>query len=72
MASINIDIDLNDFDDDEIVDELEARGYHVSKDENIDIFNDEDFMLMLNLIDSVPETWEIRRLRDKLILARFG
>jgi hypothetical protein len=72
MTSITIDIDLDDFDDDEIVDELVARGYHVSKNKDIDSFTDEDFMLMLNLIDGVTETIEIRRLRDKLILARFG
>jgi len=32
MTYINIEIDLNDFDDNDLIDELEGRGYRVVED----------------------------------------
>ena len=34
--TVCIDVDLEDFDDDELVDELEDRGYTVTKDPAVD------------------------------------
>ena len=39
MAHVTVDIDINDFEDDELVEELESRGYNVSK-KVIDNFSD--------------------------------
>ena len=36
MASMYVDIDLNDVDDDELIEELEARGYTVNEVTNTD------------------------------------
>ena len=33
MASMYVDIDLNDVDDDELIDELKSRGYKVIEDD---------------------------------------
>lgn len=33
MASMYVEIDLNDVDDDELIDELKCRGYKVYEDE---------------------------------------
>lgn len=33
MAYIEVDVNLEDFEDQELIDELEERGYYVSEDE---------------------------------------
>lgn len=53
MTTINTDIevDLNDFDDWELREELEIRGYYVSRDSVVDLddMNDEDLIDELKL-----------------------
>lgn len=34
MAYVSVDVDLDEFDDDELIDELESRGYKVLEDQN--------------------------------------
>mgnify|MGYP001051206182 CR=1 FL=1 len=70
--TVDVDVDLDEFDDDEIVDELEHRGYYVSKDKASQGFNREDWQFLLDLLDKQPETWYTRRVREKLSEARFG
>lgn len=36
MASMYVDIDLNDVDDDELIEELESRGYKISEEADTD------------------------------------
>ena len=74
MASITVDVDvyLDEFDDDEIIDELNHRGYYVSKDEPSEGFDREDWQFLLDLLDKNPETWYTRRVREKVSEARFG
>lgn len=43
MAMVEVNVDLGDFEDDELIEELEDRGYTIDKDEE-----DDD--------DEVPET----------------
>lgn len=43
MAYITIDVDIDEFDDDDLIEELEDRGYTIDKDEEEDE-------------DEVPET----------------
>jgi hypothetical protein len=73
MASVtvDVDVDLNDFEDKEIIDELTYRGYNVSKEVSEE-FSNEDWDMMLSMFDNVKETWETRRLRDKIFKARHG
>ena len=74
MATVTVDVDvyLDEFDEDEIVEELEGRGYTVTKYQEVNTFDREDWQLLLELVDSVPETVYTRRVRDKLMEARHG
>lgn len=74
MPTITVDVDvyLDEFDEDEIVDELESRGYYVSKDKPSEGFEREDWQFLLDLLDKQPETWYTRRVREKVSEARFG
>ena len=76
MAYITVDVDINldEFDDDEIVEELEARGYYVQKESfefnKLDKY-DLDFMLdLVNTSDNPLYTKST--LREKLLGARYG
>jgi hypothetical protein len=72
MAYVTVDVDLDEFDDDEIVAELEARGYTVLEAEEVKKFEMEDWKLLLEIIDTVPETVYTRRVREKLMNQRWG
>jgi len=69
---VDVDIDLDDFDDDELVDEMEHRGYFVSKEESRESFDMEDWKLLLEMVDNTPETVYTRRVREKLMNQRWG
>ena len=73
MAHVTVDVDvyLDEFDDDEIVAELEARGYTVNKGDVLG-FDMEDWKLLLEIVDTVPETVYTRRVREKLMNQRWG
>ena len=77
--TVTVDVDvyvddvINEMDDQELIDELEGRGYNVIKgnaeQEGFDRF---DWQFILELIDRQRPNWELRRLREKVIGARFG
>ena len=71
-VTVDVDIDLDQFDDDEIVAELEARGYTVLEQEEVKKFEMEDWKLLLEIIDTGPETVYTRRVREKLMNQRWG
>lgn len=70
--TIEVDIDLDDFDDQELIDEIEHRGYVVkTEDNNSDILDREDWIFLLQIFDRIPVTWETRRLRDKILSVSY-
>jgi hypothetical protein len=71
MATITVDVYLDEFNEDDIVNELEHRGYYVSKDTPSEGFDREDWQFLLDLLDKQPETWYTRRVREKLSESRF-
>lgn len=71
-VTVDVDVDLDEFDDDEIVDELEHRGYYVSKDNPSEDFDREDWQFLLEILDKTPENWYTRRVRDKIFQARYS
>ena len=71
-VTVDVDIDLDAFDDDEIVAELEARGYTVLEQEEVKKFEMEDWKLLLEIVDTVPETVYTLRVREKLMNQRWG
>ena len=77
--TVTVDVDvyvddvINEMDDQELIDELSSRGYTVVKDEKVvEAFEREDLKLLIEIIDQTPETIYTRRVRDKLMKARFG
>ena len=75
--TVTVDVDvfvddvLEDLDDQELIDELNSRGYTVSKGVERESFDREDWQFLLEMIDKQPEHWYTRRVRDKLMDARF-
>jgi hypothetical protein len=75
--TVTVDVDvfvddvLEDLDDQELIDELNSRGYTVSKGVERESFDREDWQFLLEMIDKQPEHWYTRRVRDKLMAARF-
>jgi len=72
-VTVDVDVDLDEFDNDELVEELKARGYHVQKDpfEHNDIDKFElDFLL--DLVDKNNKDVYTNRVRDKLHALRHG
>ena len=72
MAYVTVDVELDEFNDDELVEELESRGYTVVEEEEVKKFEMEDWKLLLEIIDTVPETVYTRRVREKLMNQRWG
>ena len=68
-----VDIDLDEFNDDELAEELQNRGYVVTKDAPQDAeFDRYDWILLQELIDQQPRNYELDRLREKVMFARFA
>ena len=72
MAYVTVDVELDEFNDDELVEELESRGYTVVEEEEVKKFEMEDWKLLLEIVDTVPETVYTRRVRNKLMDQRWG
>jgi len=70
-VTVDVNIELDEFDDDELVEEVKARGYTVVE-EQVEKFDMEDWKLLLEIVDTVPETVYTRRVREKLMNQRWG
>lgn len=74
-VTVDVDVDIGDiidnFDDEDLIDELNRRGYIVNKDTHPGGFDREDLQFLIEIIDQTPETIYSRRVRDKLFSARF-
>jgi len=80
--TVTVDVDvyvddvIDEMDDQELIDELNSRGYTVTKDadvvEVVEAFEREDWQFLLEMLDKNPQTWYTCRVRDKLLEARFG
>ena len=76
--TVTIDVDvyvddvINEMDDQELIDQLNLRGYTVTKDIEREAFEREDWQFLLEMIDKNPQTWYSLRVREKLMEARFG
>jgi hypothetical protein len=73
-VTVDVDVDdvINDIDDQDLIHELNRRGYIVNKDTHPGGFDREDLNLLIEIIDQTPETIYTRRVRDKLMRDRFG
>ena len=71
-VTVDVDIDLDEFDDSELIDEMNHRGFTVLEQEEVKKFDMEDWKLLLEIIDAVPETVYTRRVKEKLMDQRWG
>lgn len=71
-VDVDVDIDIDQFETDELIDELEHRGYTCIKSDGVPSFYNEDWQFLLEILDKIPETWYTCRVRDKIIQARYG
>jgi hypothetical protein len=75
--TVTVDVDvyvddvINEADDQELIDELNRRGYTVSKGTEGGL-DREDWQFLIEILDKQTETWYTRRVRDKLMAARHG
>ena len=77
--TVTVDVDvyvddvINEMDDQELIDELNSRGYTVTKDADVvEAFEREDWQFLLEMLDKQPVTWYTYRVRNKLLEARYG
>lgn len=74
--TVTVDVDvyvddvISEMGDQELIDELVSRGYVVTKGEESDQFDREDWQFLIEMLDKNPETWYTRRVRDKLLEVR--
>ena len=73
MAYVTVDVELNEFNDEEIVYELKARGYYVQKESfEFNKLDKYDLDFMLDLVDKNNTDLYTNRVRDKLYNLRHG
>ena len=76
--TVTVDVDvyvddvINEMDDQELIDELNSRGYTVSKEPVPESFEREDWHFLLDMLDKNAQTWYTCRVRDKLLEACHG
>ena len=69
--TVTVDIDLDEFDDSDLIDEMNQRGYTCIKEEAAGLER-EDWLHLIEMLDKQPVTWYTRRVRDKLMVACHG
>ena len=76
--TVTVDVDvyvddvINEMDDQDLIDELNSRGYTVSKDPERESFDREDWQFLLEMLDKHESNWYNRRVRDKLLEACYA
>ena len=70
-VDVDVDIDLDEFNDSELIDEMNQRGYTCIKEAEAGLER-EDWQHLIEMLDKTPETWYTRRVRDKLMVACHG
>ena len=72
--TVDVDVDLDEFDNDELVEELESRGFNVSSEliPEIDALDKFELDFLLELVDKNNKDVYTNRVRDKLHTLRHG
>lgn len=76
--TVTVDVDvyvddvINECEDQDLVDELESRGYYVFKGESFEEALDKyDWKKLEEIVGGLPYHWETEELRRKIITARM-
>lgn len=74
MAYVTVDVDLNEFDDDELVEEVKSRGFTVGSEPILEMeaFDKYEIDWLLELVDKNNKNVYTNRVRDKLHYLRWG
>jgi hypothetical protein len=76
--TVTVDVDvfvddvIDELSDRDFIEILESRGYTVTKEPVVEGFGREDWQFLLEMLDKTDETWYTRRVREKVLEARFG
>jgi len=71
--TVDVDVDLDEFDDLELIEELEHRGFNVSSDPiELDALDKYELDFLLDLVDKNNKDVYTNRVRDKLHTLRHG
>jgi hypothetical protein len=71
-VEVYVDDVIGDIDDQELVDELERRGYYVAEgDKDPQVLDKYDWKKLEEIISELPYHWENEILRKKIIEARM-
>lgn len=72
-VTVNTDviIDLDEFETDELIEEMKLRGYTCITSGDTEGFNQEDWQFLLEILDKTQQTWYSRRIRDKIFTASW-
>ena len=73
-VTVDVDVDLTEFDNDELIEELEHRGFNVSRDPipEMDALDKYELDFLLELVDKNNTNVYTNRVRDKLHMLRHG
>lgn len=72
VKTIETYVDLDEFDDDELIEELKNRGYTVLAESAVDVaLSNEDLEYLLTLLDKQDRNWYNNRVRDKIFDLRY-
>ena len=73
-VTVDVDVDLDDFDTDELIEELESRGHYTSSDPipEMDALDKYELDWLLELVDKNNKDEYTNRVRDKLHNLRWG
>jgi hypothetical protein len=66
-----VEVDLDEWCDEELIEEMRLRGYSCIKGDDGGM-NREDWQFLLEVLDRQPANWFTRRVRDKVVEARYG
>jgi hypothetical protein len=68
---VEVEVDLDEWCDEELIEEMRLRGYSCIKGDDGGM-NREDWQFLLEVLDRQPANWFTRRVRDKVVEARYG
>lgn len=74
-VTVDVDVDLDEFSDDELVEEMESRGFNVSNDPipEMEAFDKYEVDYLLELVDKAEKKhYNHYTLREKLHHLRWG
>lgn len=70
-AIAEVEVYLEEWSDQELIDELRSRGYSLYKNPSLRI-NSSDWQTILEIIDQMPRNWETDRIREKVLRERHS